>query len=181
MGPIPVQRPAVWFPYAHEGERIASDFSWVGLLTRKFHTWNDGAMTHEPQADPFDAAPRPYSATDDYLAGAYTGPALPRVAPACVAAVGLGGIGLVLSLLYAFSSLMPAALQLVGRLALFASPVLALAAIVLGHVSFVQAERAQLRGKGQAVAGFLFGYASLIIVFVALVLTSGGSGTPGIV
>ncbi|KZX19643.1 DUF4190 domain-containing protein [Rathayibacter tanaceti] len=49
---------------------------------------------------------------------------------------------------------------------------LAPAAIVLGHVGFVQAGRSGQRGRGLAVAGFVLGYLVIVLAVVAWLVWS---------
>ncbi|HLR55412.1 MAG TPA: DUF4190 domain-containing protein [Actinomycetales bacterium] len=141
-------------------------------------------MSQDPHSDPFRAQPSAYAASRDYLSGAYTGPPRPAVHPLSLVSMGLGAIALLLALLFSLEALFEvggAALELLARLSLAVSPLVAIAAIVVGHVAYIQIDRRQLSGRGRAVTGFLFGYASLVLVFIMMVLSEGNTTAPGIV
>lgn len=141
-------------------------------------------MASEFDHDPFTAKPSPYAASSDYLSGSYEGPARPETHPFSAVSLGVGAIALAGALIVLLNALvadLPGTIEVLARLFIVISPVLAIAAIVTGHIAFVKADRANLRGRGPASTGFIFGYASLLLVFVGVVLSSDGSSIPGIV
>lgn len=136
----------------------------------------------QKHADPFRAAPSPFAASTEYLAHAYEGPPGAPVHRLTVTSFVIGLIAVVLSLVVGAYALFeaPRALESLAQLSSIPGAVLAIAGIILGHVSYVSADRAHLRGRGFAAAGFILGYLGLVISFLAL-LVPDSSPVPGIV
>lgn len=146
---------------------------------------NSASNAPEPHidADPFRAQPSSYAASEQYLVGFYEGPPPAETLWLAMTSFALGMTALALAVIVATNALfgaLPNIVQMIAELSFILSPLLAVIAVILGHVSYVQADRTRLRGRGMAVAGFITGYASLLIGFLALVLPDSGP-VPGIV
>lgn len=140
-------------------------------------------MSSQFDRDPFRAAPSSFSASSQYLQNAYVGPERPPVLPLAAASLSVGVLALVCAGIFAVAAAfdVPGFVELLARVSLFAGVVLALTAVVLGHVSFLRADRLNLRGRGHSSAAFIMGYASFVILFIAVVASSSDPGTSGIV
>lgn len=155
----------------------------MGLNAAGWENCDDVGMSSPFDADPFRSEPSPFSASEGYLDAQYVGPERPETLPLARVSLGLGLVAIALAFFTALNAFaqLAAALELLARVSLILAPVLAVIAIISGHIGFVQADRAGQRGRGHATAGFLCGYATLVLVFIALVLSSGGGSAPGVV
>lgn len=141
-------------------------------------------MASDFDHDPFTAKPSPYAASGNYLESAYIGPPRPEALPLTSLSLVLGMVALALVSIVGLDAvfrLFDGALVRVARLFLIPAALIAVAAIFAGHIGYVRAERGKFSGQGRAVAGFLCGYAALIIAFVVVVLSASAPAVPGLV